>query len=166
MKDIVEACQISRGGLYLYFESVESVFLEVLRMETEDSDDDFFRDLSEDASVEAVLKVFLEAQKMELLGVQSLNRAIYEYFLSHFDTFQNAYMKKQFEQGTSVLEQLISTGMVSGEFECYDAKMAAETIMYLLEGMKVIALTVGIREKNVDDEMQYIFQNILKVVSK
>ena len=36
MKDIVEACDISRGGLYLYFESTSQIFMEVLRMESED----------------------------------------------------------------------------------------------------------------------------------
>ena len=30
MKDIVEACEISRGGLYLYFESTRDIFLAVL----------------------------------------------------------------------------------------------------------------------------------------
>ena len=30
MKDIVEACDISRGGLYLYFESTGQIFLEVI----------------------------------------------------------------------------------------------------------------------------------------
>ena len=35
MKDIVDACEISRGGLYLYFESTKEIFLEVLRMESQ-----------------------------------------------------------------------------------------------------------------------------------
>ena len=30
MKDIVDACEISRGGLYLYFSSTEEIFREVL----------------------------------------------------------------------------------------------------------------------------------------
>ena len=43
MKDIVEACDISRGGLYLYFENTSQIFMEVLRMESEEADDVFFR---------------------------------------------------------------------------------------------------------------------------
>ena len=35
MKDIVEACDISRGGLYLYFGSTKEIFLEVLSLKTE-----------------------------------------------------------------------------------------------------------------------------------
>ena len=31
MKDIVEACDISRGGLYLYFENTSQIFMEVKR---------------------------------------------------------------------------------------------------------------------------------------
>ena len=35
MKDIVEACEISRGGLYLYFGSTEDIFKEILKLELE-----------------------------------------------------------------------------------------------------------------------------------
>ena len=41
MKDIVEACGISRGGLYLYFDSTEQILLEILQMEAEETDDIF-----------------------------------------------------------------------------------------------------------------------------
>ena len=34
MKDIIEECQISRGGIYLYFDSVDSIFIEVLKQRT------------------------------------------------------------------------------------------------------------------------------------
>ena len=36
MKDIVDACGISRGGLYLYFSSTQELFLEVLGTEVKD----------------------------------------------------------------------------------------------------------------------------------
>lgn len=161
MKDIVEQCQISRGGLYLYYDSVENIFLEVLQLETQDSGADFFKGLSEDASVREVLQVFFHAQKMEILQSYSLDRAIYEYFLSHLDTFQNAYLKKQFEQGRNVLKQLIMTGKVNGEFLCESEDTCADTIMYLLEGMKASARTIGISEKIIDRQMEYIFSDIL-----
>ena len=41
MKDIVEACDISRGGLYLYFNSTREIFLEVLKLEASEADDVF-----------------------------------------------------------------------------------------------------------------------------
>ncbi|MCD7835750.1 MAG: TetR/AcrR family transcriptional regulator, partial [Lachnospiraceae bacterium] len=50
MKDIVEACDISRGGLYLYFENTDQIFMEVLRMESEEADDLFSDSINEDAT--------------------------------------------------------------------------------------------------------------------
>ena len=32
MKDIVEACDISRGGLYLYFDNTAQIFTEVMKL--------------------------------------------------------------------------------------------------------------------------------------
>ncbi len=67
MKDIVEACEISRGGLYLYFSSTEEIFLEVLQMEQEETDDVFEKSISENAMASDILALFLKEQKKELL---------------------------------------------------------------------------------------------------
>ena len=40
MKDIVEASDISRGGLYLYFSCVEDIFLAVLDMREKAADEE------------------------------------------------------------------------------------------------------------------------------
>ena len=40
MKDIVDACEISRGGLYLYFSSTDELFLSVLASETDEDDEE------------------------------------------------------------------------------------------------------------------------------
>ena len=67
MKDIVEACDISRGGLYLYFENTSQIFMEVLRMESEEADDVFSDSITEDATAADILLLFLKEQKKELL---------------------------------------------------------------------------------------------------
>ena len=59
MKDIVEACDISRGGLYLYFGSTEEIFLEVLKMEAGEADDLFSDNITEDATASDILMLFL-----------------------------------------------------------------------------------------------------------
>ena len=49
MKDIVDACNISRGGLYLYFSSTKEIFLEVLQMEQLEADDVFEKNIPKQA---------------------------------------------------------------------------------------------------------------------
>ena len=50
MKDIVEACDISRGGLYLYFNSTEELLLAVLEQEANETDDVFTESITADDS--------------------------------------------------------------------------------------------------------------------
>ena len=66
MKDIVEACEISRGGLYLYFDSTKEVFLAVLQKESQEADDVFTREIGEDATAADIRTLFLKEQKKEV----------------------------------------------------------------------------------------------------
>jgi AcrR family transcriptional regulator len=162
MKDIVDACEISRGGLYLYFDSTEQLFLEVLQMETDETDDIFTRNITEEDTAADILTLFLKEQKKELLQKKnSLTVAVYEYFFVHKSTDKNNMLRKRFDAGVKVLEKLIETGIESGEFYCEDPKGAATNIMYVLEGMKINAQTCGITEKMVDEQLLYIMQGLI-----
>lgn len=162
MKDIVEACEISRGGLYLYFDNTEQILLEVLQMEADETDDVFAQNITQEDTAADILTLFLKEQKKELLQKKnSLTVAVYEYFFSHKPTDKNNMLRKQFDAGVKVLEKLIEAGIASGEFYCEDPKGAASNIMYVLEGMKIDAQTFGITEKMVDEQLLYIMQGLI-----
>lgn len=160
MKDIVDACEISRGGLYLYFESTKEIFLEVLRMESQETDDTFV--ISENASSADILALFLKEQKKELLRKKNnLSIAVYEFFFDNKVTKKDNIIRNQFEEAVGVIEKLIAAGVENGEFYCEDPLGAARNIMYVLEGLKVSAHTIGITEKAVDDELLYIMKGLV-----
>lgn len=162
MKDIVEACEISRGGLYLYFDSTEQILLEILQMEAQETDDVFAVQITQEDTAADILLLFLKEQKKELLQKKdSLTVAVYEYFFAHKTADKNNMLRKQFEAGVKVLEKLIEAGIASGEFYCEDPKGAASNIMYVLEGMKINAQTFGITEKMVDAQLLYIMQGLI-----
>lgn len=162
MKDIVEACEISRGGLYLYFDSTEQILLEILQMEAQETDDVFSVQITQEDTAADILLLFLKEQKKELLQKKdSLTVAVYEYFFAHKSTDKNNMLRKQFDAGVKVLEKLIEAGIASGEFYCEDPKGAASNIMYVLEGMKINAQTFGITEKMVDAQLLYIMQGLI-----
>ena len=162
MKDIVEACDISRGGLYLYFQNTKELFEDVLRLEQEDTDDVFGQNISEEATPSDILALFLKEQKKELLSKKtSLNVAIYEYFFKHKVSSKDNLLKKQFDGAVYVIEKLIQAGIQSGEFYCEDPRGAARNIMYVLEGLKVASQTRGIPESAVDREILYVMQGLI-----
>lgn len=162
MKDIVEACDISRGGLYLYFQNTKELFEDVLKLEQEDTDDVFGQNISEEATPSDILALFLKEQKKELLSKkQSLNVAIYEYFFKHKVSSKDNLLRKQFDGAVYVIEKLIQAGIQSGEFYCEDPRGAARNIMYVLEGLKIASQTRGIPESAVDREILYVMQGLI-----
>ena len=162
MKDIVEACEISRGGLYLYFESIEQIFLEVLQIDANETDDIFSGSITQEDTAADIMTLFLKEQKKEILRKSnSLTMAVYEYFFDRQKEDKNNMLRRQFDAGVRVLEKLIETGIANGEFYCEDPRGAASNIMYVLEGLKVNALTFGVNEKMVDEQLLYIMQGLI-----
>ncbi len=161
-KDIVEACDISRGGLYLYFQNTKEIFEEVLKLEQEDADDVFEAGISKEATPSDVLALFLKEQKKELLNRKhSLNKAVYEYFFENPVSSKDNLLKRQFDAAVYIIEKLIEAGVENGEFYCEDSRGAARNIMYVLEGLKIASETRGISEAVVDREIMYVMQGLI-----
>ena len=161
MKDIVEACDISRGGLYLYFESTSQIFQEVMKMETQEADDLFSDSIKEDATASDILLLFLREQKKELLRKKdTLTQAIYEFYFENQLPKKENRLKKQFDSAVRIIEGLIEAGVESGEFYCEDPAGYARNIMFVLEGLKICAQTIGVTPEMVDREILYLFKNL------
>ncbi len=162
MKDVVEACQISRGGLYLYFNSVEELFLAVMGAEEAETDDVFSDALKEDATAADVLLIFLKEQKKEILRCRdNLSMAMYEYYFANPIIGEKNPIRGRFRKAVRALTQLIGTGIASGEFYDVDAAMAANNIMFVLEGLRICAYTMGVTEDMVDEELLILVSGIV-----
>lgn len=161
MKDIVEACEISRGGLYLYFNSTAEIFMEVLNMETQEADDLFSDNITEDATAADILMLFLKEQKKELLRKKgNLTVATYEFFFAGEVPRKDNILKKQFDSAVKIIEKLIEAGVENGEFYCEDCRATARNIMFVIEGLKISAQTIGVSSETVDEELVYILQGL------
>lgn len=161
MKDIVEACDISRGGLYLYFNGTDEIFMEVLKMESEEADDLFAESIKDDATITDILTLFLQEQKKELLQKKNnLVQATYEFYFENDLPKKENILKSQFDSAVLIIQKLIESGVENGEFYCEDCEGTARNIMYVLEGLKISAQTIGVTEKSVDKEIQYLLQGL------
>lgn len=161
MKDIVEACDISRGGLYLYFESTSQIFLEVLKLESEETDDVFSDKITEDATAADILVLFLQEQKKELLRKKdTLTQAVYEYYFETQPGKKDNILKKQFDSAVKIIEKLLEIGVENGEFYCESCSETARNIMFVLEGLKISAQTIGVTAEAVDRQILYILKSL------
>ena len=161
MKDIVEACEISRGGLYLYFDNTSQIFLEVMKLESQEADDVFSDSITEDATAADILLLFLQEQKKELLRKNdTLTQAIYEFYFQNQLGKKDNILKRQFDSAVKIIEKLIETGTDNGESYCEDCKGTARNIMFVLEGLKISAQTIGITAEAVDREILFILKSL------
>ena len=161
MKDIVEASEISRGGLYLYFSSVEEIFEAVLEEHEKDNGDISQEQLSNATNTEMLL-FFLKSQKIEILNKKnSLLTAKFEYEFACKQAGKTSVLKKEMDAECVVLQKILERGNEKNEFNCYDPKKEALNIMLAIEGMKMLACTTGISEKKVDEEFLYLMQGFV-----
>lgn len=163
MKDIVEACEISRGGLYLYYGSTEEIFRDVLLAQLESEDDSSLDGMNADASMAELLLLFLKEQKKEILRKKnSITVAAYEYFFANKpEKKEDNLLKNQFDTAQMVLCKILQEGVNRGEFYCEDCKAAAGNIMFTLEGMRICARTMGLSESRFDKELLYIIEGLV-----
>ncbi|WP_026521101.1 TetR/AcrR family transcriptional regulator [Butyrivibrio sp. VCB2001] len=163
MKDIVDACEISRGGLYLYFSSTEEIFLAVLADDSsEDDEEAVVAALSGDASAGDMLALFLKEQKKEILRKKNnLTVATYEFFSLHKAQSKDNPLKNQFDTAVRIVEKLIENGVDSGEFYCENPVGCARNLMYVVEGLKIASKTIGVTEEAIDRELMYVLEGLV-----
>lgn len=157
MKDIVEACDISRGGLYIYFDNTEQILLECL------SEEDLHPNSFSEHSAGEALAMFLNEQKKDILGKENnLSVAVYEYLFSkHAAGADEKIFSSQSSKALATLTGILEKGASDGEFYAEDCDLAAKNIMYCLQGLKVTANIFGVSEKDVDDELLYILSGLI-----
>lgn len=157
MKDIVEACDISRGGLYLYFSDTKSLFEAVL--EEEEQDKDILDAIQkEELSPGEALLTYLDRKKRAILEKDSLAAATVEYLFEQ--KALGASTNTAFSDLVKRLEKLITEGVAEEWMVCDNPAVAARNIIYVLDGLRVASQTVGITEAEIDQEIEYILNSL------
>lgn len=165
MKDIVEACGISRGGLYLYFANTKALFEAVLEQEPQTLEAVLQAPAAKNANPGEILLMYLDEQKKGILKKSdNLAVAAYEYMFESKRSDNEPLAKKRFEEHVKALEQLIADGVAQEWMVCESPAEAARNIVYTLEGMKVTAQTAGVSVKALDSQIAYIMGTLGMVV--
>jgi AcrR family transcriptional regulator len=164
MKDIVEECGISRGGLYKYYSSTREIFLDILST-GQKSDSAFFSESRESGkSALEILSAFLQMQKDELLNIQnSLRLAAYEFFLSTKDNEVENRAKRQYANSIAVLTQVLRYGISRNEITKIaldEVEDAAAQIIILLEGLSIVALSKQVSPQLIDGQFDLLIKNM------
>ena len=164
MKDIVDECGISRGGLYKYYSSTKEIFLDILSAGQEDDGSFFTESMEQGMNAIAILSGFLQQQKNNLLNIKNTIRlAAYEFFLSNRSNDVESILKRQYANSMSVLSQVLNYGIDRNEITKItsgEVESVANQIIILLEGLNILALSKQISPQLIDGQFDLLIKNI------
>lgn len=157
MKDIIEECGISRGGIYLYFKSVDEIFMQVISLHNKQKLKDTQDRIQENKSFRQVLDDYFNKQKNRLLNMDgSLLMAMHEYRFSHKSEQDREFYYAQLLNTKAIILELLKYGVKQGEIKDEGIESLAMNIMFAIEGMSVMALASVVTEEMIDSQFDYV----------
>lgn len=161
MKDICEACNLSRGGLYRHFGSTKEIFIEVLENDNIDAEKSIDQAIALKLSAKKLLESFFQLQKNDIaFNKNRIEIAIYEFSVTHPD--QKGYLMERFYSTAKIFEKLIDYGQKNGEFKEGDPMALAEHIVLFLEGLKLSVKIIDITEEYLIKQFAILNSQIFK----
>jgi AcrR family transcriptional regulator len=162
MKDIIEECEISRGGIYLYFSSVDDIFMEVIKRHNQSKAEQIKIDIKKSSSFEAVLENYFEEQKNRLLHMEnSLLLAVFEFFIAHKEEPDKDFFSGTFDVLENTFLEILNFGVETGYLQDINIRVLAANIMFCIKGLETLAMSSGVSEKLLDTQFDFCKKIIL-----
>ncbi|MGO0061957.1 TetR family transcriptional regulator [Brevibacillus fluminis] len=146
LKDIVEEAEMSRGWIYLYFQSKEEIFQGYMERMDAENGRALHELLETSPTVWAAVEALFTKQIMDITELpNSVAPAYYEYFIAGWrESERRAILTRRYDQSIADLEEMFEQGVTRGEFApnmplSLLARMAASQ----LEGIMAHALAIG-----------------------
>lgn len=161
MKDICEACNLSRGGLYRYFGSTKEIFLQYLNDDKDDGINKLDECIRNNVPPDRLLQFFFEDRKnTRMVGDNcGLSYAIHEF--SHAEPDQQDYMQKRCRAAADGLIKLLKYGQDQGVFKNFDLYSIAMHILMTLDSLETSASVLEINEDTIEKQFKVLYSLVL-----
>ncbi len=148
MKDIIDECGISRGGIYLYFSSVDDVYIAVMNRRLTRKFDNIRAAVKANIDFDELFKRYFEEHKQRLMHIESsLLRSMYEYFFTHKSGDDHKFQQSQMQKVKETISEILMLGVRQGKLKEGNIDSLAEHFMFEIEGLSVLALFGGLTEE-------------------
>lgn len=166
MKHIMDAANVSRGGLYQYFSNKEAVFETILEEGLSLELDETLEMLKENATSywDMLMKTIFGEGGEPDDEMDPLAPAKLEYFIiGRNDEHRRAYGKTRYNNGLSIYANIINDGQRNGEFSTrFDHEIVARSIIAFIDGLAVEDAMLS-REDLKIKEQSILFVQYLKM---
>ncbi|MCL2203591.1 MAG: TetR/AcrR family transcriptional regulator [Defluviitaleaceae bacterium] len=163
MQDIINECGISRGGIYIYYASVDEVFLGVVKRRNKEGITSINASVDAREPFEAVFGAYMAKQKERLINFEnSLFRAYCEYIFSRPKTAVHAFRDTQLNNLRESVEAILHLGASQGAVDAAQVTQLAIHVIAVVDGLSILALGDALTEDIVDAQ----FGILMKIIKK
>ncbi len=147
MKDVCEATELSRGGLYLHYGSTGQIFSEIIDDLMNAQGDEFSEKIERGVSAKEILLQVLERYKKEMMDTQgSLSVAIYEFFSADSSKQDNALFR-HYQKSYLMWKRLLEYGINRKEFNAVDVDAVFDLIVFSYQGVRMYGTLMPVDER-------------------
>lgn len=164
LKDVAEACGISRAGLYRHFSSTGEIFAEIIENEQKSALNALAAAREKNIPADRILENFLNIRiKSATDKIQCIDNAVSEFAAN--DPRGKELLVRRAEASIEILTDMINACNSENAFACADAPNAARHIIWMIEGMAKHNALIPITEADIAAQTEIIF-SILGKISK
>lgn len=164
MQDIIDECGISRGGIYIYFSSVDEIFLEVMKQRNKDRLSQISKVVHDYEPFANVFDNYMTKQKKRLVNFeQSLFRAYCEYIFSKPKVAVHAFRDMQLNYLRSTVTSILMLGVHQDVLKNESIAELADHFIVTIDGLSVLALGDALSEKIINDQFAILYEMIDKI---
>jgi AcrR family transcriptional regulator len=163
MQDIVDECQISRGGLYRYFSSTEEIFEAIMEDDSQSDDDIFNKFMEMKKSAFEMLNMFIDDEKGSISSIKTtILPASYEFFIKSMrNNIELDFLKKRYNYVLNTIKKIIDYGIETKEFSNKTSSIeVSRYIITFIEGVIITSISVGIDEDSLNYQMDILLNFI------
>ena len=158
MKDICEATDMSRGGLYSHFPGTKEIFEAIILRMTGNAADNMYSEMEKGVSAVTILKKTLRNMEDEMKHPEdSLSLAVYEYS----EMVDSDSMIKINRDGEKKWTSFIRYGIERGEFNKVNVDEIVSILTYSYQGVRMWSRIIQLRSQTIKSITNHIEQQLI-----
>lgn len=162
MKDIIEACNISRGGIYLYFSSTDEIFMEVIKSHHQTYLKKTQHNIDEVKDFQVIVETYFENLKQEMLNIKgSFKLAMVEFFITHKTDTESEFFISAMNGLKAPISEILLLGKKQGKISYDNLSDAADLVFYWQIGLEEIMLSTNVPMESLYSQIDLMKNMIL-----
>ena len=158
MKDICEATDMSRGGLYSHFPGTKEIFEAIILRMTGNAADNMYSEMEKGVSALTILKKTLRNMEDEMKHPEdSLSLAVYEYS----EMVDSDSMIRINRDGEKKWASFIRYGIERGEFNKVNVDEIVSILTYSYQGVRMWSRIIPLRSQTIKSITNHIEQQLI-----